>query len=32
MKPPFSYYGGKTTLAAAIVEHLPEHRHYEVTS
>lgn len=28
MKPPFSYYGGKTRLAARIVEHLPPHEHY----
>jgi hypothetical protein len=28
MKPPFAYYGGKTTLADAIVALLPEHRHY----
>lgn len=28
MKPPFAYYGGKTTLAERIVEVLPEHRHY----
>src|SRR4051794_36673168 len=28
MKPPFAYYGGKTTLAEAIVGLLPEHRHY----
>lgn len=28
MKPPFAYYGGKTTLAAAIAEVLPTHRHY----
>lgn len=26
--PPFSYYGGKTTLAAAIVGLLPKHEHY----
>jgi DNA adenine methylase len=28
MKPPFAYYGGKTTLAEAIVALLPPHRHY----
>ena len=28
MKPPFAYYGGKTTLAERVVELLPEHRHY----
>lgn len=28
MKPPFAYYGGKTTIAPWIVEHLPSHRHY----
>lgn len=28
MKPPFAYYGGKTTLADAIVALLPEHNHY----
>lgn len=28
MKPPFAYYGGKTTLADRIVEMLPPHRHY----
>lgn len=28
MKPPFAYYGGKTRLAAAIAEALPEHQHY----
>lgn len=28
MKPPFAYYGGKTTLAERIVELLPAHRHY----
>ncbi len=28
MKPPFAYYGGKTTIADRIVELLPEHRHY----
>lgn len=26
--PPFAYYGGKTTLAQQIVDHLPSHRHY----
>ncbi len=26
--PPFAYYGGKTTLAAQIVDLLPEHDHY----
>jgi DNA adenine methylase len=26
--PPFAYYGGKTTLAARIVELLPPHAHY----
>lgn len=26
--PPFAYYGGKTTLAARIVDALPGHRHY----
>jgi len=28
IKPPFSYYGGKTTLAPKIAELLPEHDHY----
>lgn len=28
MKPPFAYYGGKTTLAERIVATFPEHRHY----
>lgn len=28
MKPPFSYYGGKTTLAPKIAELLPAHDHY----
>jgi DNA adenine methylase len=28
LTPPFSYYGGKTTLAAQIVDLLPAHRHY----
>lgn len=28
MRPPFAYYGGKTTLANWIVDHLPPHRHY----
>ena len=28
MKPPFAYYGGKTTLAERIADLLPEHRHY----
>lgn len=28
MKPPFAYYGGKTTLAPRIAEMLPAHRHY----
>lgn len=28
MKPPFAYYGGKTTLAERIVALMPEHRHY----
>lgn len=28
MKPPFAYYGGKTSLADSIVALLPEHRHY----
>jgi DNA adenine methylase len=28
MKPPFTYFGGKTTLAAAIAALLPEHDHY----
>lgn len=27
-KPPFAYYGGKTTLARRIADLLPEHRHY----
>lgn len=27
-KPPFTYYGGKTKLAEAIVRVLPEHTHY----
>ncbi len=27
-KPPFAYYGGKTTLAGAIADLLPRHRHY----
>lgn len=28
MKPPFAYYGGKTTLADRIVAQLPPHLHY----
>lgn len=28
MKPPFAYYGGKTTLAPLIAELLPAHEHY----
>jgi DNA adenine methylase len=28
MKPPFAYYGGKTTLAPKIAALLPEHDHY----
>lgn len=28
MKPPFAYYGGKTTLAERIASLLPEHDHY----
>ena len=28
VKPPFAYYGGKTTLAATIAALLPEHSHY----
>lgn len=28
LKPPFAYYGGKTTLAPRIAELLPEHDHY----
>lgn len=28
LKPPFAYYGGKTTLAPRIVNLLPSHRHY----
>ena len=28
LKPPFSYYGGKTTLAPKIAELLPAHSHY----
>lgn len=28
MKPPLSYYGGKTAIAPWIVEHLPAHEHY----
>lgn len=28
MKPPFAYYGGKTTLADRIVDLLPPHTHY----
>lgn len=28
LKPPFSYYGGKTILAPKIAELLPEHDHY----
>lgn len=28
MKPPFAYYGGKTTLAPVIAALFPEHRHY----
>lgn len=28
LRPPFAYYGGKTKVAARIVELLPEHRHY----
>lgn len=27
-KPPFAYYGGKKTLAGAIADLLPKHRHY----
>lgn len=27
-KPPFAYYGGKTTLAKRIAATLPDHRHY----
>ena len=27
-KPPFAYYGGKTTIAEKIVRLLPEHEHY----
>jgi DNA adenine methylase len=26
--PPFAYFGGKTTAAARIVDHLPPHQHY----
>ena len=28
MKPPFAYYGGKTTLAERIADLLPQHAHY----
>lgn len=28
MKPPFAYYGGKTSMADRIVDLLPEHSHY----
>src|SRR5436305_8185500 len=28
MRPPFAYYGGKTTLADAIIDVLPQHEHY----
>jgi DNA adenine methylase len=28
LRPPFAYYGGKTTLAPLIAELLPEHEHY----
>lgn len=28
MKPPFAYYGGKSTLAERIVDVLPDHQHY----
>lgn len=28
IKPPFAYYGGKTTLAQRIADMLPAHRHY----
>lgn len=28
LRPPFAYYGGKTTLAPKIAELLPEHDHY----
>lgn len=28
MKPPFAYYGGKTTIAERIVDLFPAHRHY----
>jgi DNA adenine methylase len=28
VKPPVTYYGGKTTIAARIVSLLPRHRHY----
>lgn len=28
VKPPFAYYGGKTTLAPTIADLLPEHEHY----
>ena len=28
MRPPFAYYGGKTTLAERIVDNLPPHEHY----
>lgn len=28
MKPPFAYYGGKTSMAERIVSLLPEHSHY----
>lgn len=28
LKPPFAYYGGKTTLAGTIAGLLPQHRHY----
>jgi DNA adenine methylase len=28
LKPPFTYFGGKLTVAAQIVAHLPAHEHY----
>lgn len=28
MKPPFAYFGGKTSIADRLVEHFPAHRHY----
>jgi DNA adenine methylase len=28
VKPPFAYYGGKTTLAPIIANLLPQHEHY----